>query len=404
MKLKLGENLRRLRKEKDLTQEQFAESIGVSFQAVSRWENGTAYPDMELLPSLSAFFDISVDALIGCPEEEKARQAEELLTALEKAAFAGESERVIPLIREIRRDHLDSPKLWRFWPQSPQSKACFCQPKVLQEVRLTAEKILDINRDTDSRTDAIFNMAMLEDDEHIDSFLSRYATAEDLSKETLLRGRYASRGEWEKYARAQQQRLFGQINDLMANWCVEREPDAPEMMLYMNTAQLQLLHNVNTQAPDKTHPISANGEVDIFAYQRLQLGMERACYLAAVGETEETFIVLEDVISLLEKVMRITTPELFRCTSPWLKAVEWTAEKTWWRPHNDPQEAEEQNIWLHCNAYCECIYPSNVYEMLEQPCRFIKGGQWLERLRDDPRYTALVERVKALIVTRTNNQ
>lgn len=58
MKLKLGENLRRLRKEQELTQEQFSTTIGVSFQAVSCWENGTAYPDMELLPSLSAFWGV----------------------------------------------------------------------------------------------------------------------------------------------------------------------------------------------------------------------------------------------------------------------------------------------------------------------------------------------------------
>jgi len=86
MKLKLGENLRRLRKERELTQEQFSTAIGVSFQAVSRWENGTAYPDMELLPALSSFFGVSVDTLLGCPEAEKEEQAEMLLEELHKAA------------------------------------------------------------------------------------------------------------------------------------------------------------------------------------------------------------------------------------------------------------------------------------------------------------------------------
>ena len=45
MKLFIGENLKRLRKEKGLTQEQLAERLNVSFQAVSKWECGDGYPD-----------------------------------------------------------------------------------------------------------------------------------------------------------------------------------------------------------------------------------------------------------------------------------------------------------------------------------------------------------------------
>ena len=42
MKLMIGENLRRLRREKDITQEQLAEILSVSYQSVSRWENGVS--------------------------------------------------------------------------------------------------------------------------------------------------------------------------------------------------------------------------------------------------------------------------------------------------------------------------------------------------------------------------
>ncbi len=71
MKLKLGENLRRLRKERGLTQEQFSTAIGVSFQAVSRWENGTAYPDMELLPCLSSFSGCRLTRFSAVPRQRK---------------------------------------------------------------------------------------------------------------------------------------------------------------------------------------------------------------------------------------------------------------------------------------------------------------------------------------------
>ena len=65
MKLIIGENIRRLRLAKDLTQEQLAEELGVSPQTVSRWEGCSSYPDVELLPEIAGYFDISVDALIG---------------------------------------------------------------------------------------------------------------------------------------------------------------------------------------------------------------------------------------------------------------------------------------------------------------------------------------------------
>lgn len=58
-------NLQKYRKAGNLTQEQLAEKVGVSFQAVSKWENGTAYPNVELLPHIASVFQISIDALLG---------------------------------------------------------------------------------------------------------------------------------------------------------------------------------------------------------------------------------------------------------------------------------------------------------------------------------------------------
>lgn len=52
----LGEKLRTLRKGKDLTQEQLAERLGVSFQTISKWENSSSYPDITILPALANFF------------------------------------------------------------------------------------------------------------------------------------------------------------------------------------------------------------------------------------------------------------------------------------------------------------------------------------------------------------
>ena len=53
-----------LRRQKNATQEELAQSVGVSAQAVSKWENG-GMPDVELLPKIADFFDVPVDALFG---------------------------------------------------------------------------------------------------------------------------------------------------------------------------------------------------------------------------------------------------------------------------------------------------------------------------------------------------
>ncbi len=63
--MKLGSNIRTLRQRKGLTQEQVAAHLGVSYQAVSKWETGANTPDISLLPELARLFDVTIDALFS---------------------------------------------------------------------------------------------------------------------------------------------------------------------------------------------------------------------------------------------------------------------------------------------------------------------------------------------------
>ena len=56
-----GMRIADLRKQKGLTQEQLADRLGVSYQSVSRWENGVTYPDIEFLPAIAKYFSVSLD-------------------------------------------------------------------------------------------------------------------------------------------------------------------------------------------------------------------------------------------------------------------------------------------------------------------------------------------------------
>ncbi len=69
----LGKKIQKLRKEKNWTQEELAERLGVSSQAVSKWETDISSPDISLLRPLAAVMEISVDYLLNPNEEEQAQ-------------------------------------------------------------------------------------------------------------------------------------------------------------------------------------------------------------------------------------------------------------------------------------------------------------------------------------------
>ena len=68
MELHIGKNIRRLRRERNLTQEEVAAHLGISFQSISKWERGDGYPDITMLPALAHYFSATVDELLGMNE------------------------------------------------------------------------------------------------------------------------------------------------------------------------------------------------------------------------------------------------------------------------------------------------------------------------------------------------
>lgn len=78
MNLLIGENIKRIRRERNLTQEEVANHLGISFQSISKWERDDGYPDITMLPALANYFGISVDELLGMSETEKSDKYEEI--------------------------------------------------------------------------------------------------------------------------------------------------------------------------------------------------------------------------------------------------------------------------------------------------------------------------------------
>lgn len=96
--------LKRIRKEKGLTQEQLADAVGVSAQAVSKWE-GQSYPDAGLLPSIADALDVTIDELFGREREQKKSMREQVVAHFKSLASkqGQDSENTIEEAYEICR-------------------------------------------------------------------------------------------------------------------------------------------------------------------------------------------------------------------------------------------------------------------------------------------------------------
>ncbi len=79
MTINLGDNIKKLRREQNLTQETLAEFLGVTFQSVSNWERGESYPDITMLPEIAGFFKVSVDELLGANKSKDEEEIKRLL-------------------------------------------------------------------------------------------------------------------------------------------------------------------------------------------------------------------------------------------------------------------------------------------------------------------------------------
>ena len=89
--MKIGKFIATLRKEKNMTQEQLGEKLGVTNKTISRWENGNYMPDVEMLSLLSKEFGVSINEIISgeriATEDFKEAADNNLVTALDNSSF-----------------------------------------------------------------------------------------------------------------------------------------------------------------------------------------------------------------------------------------------------------------------------------------------------------------------------
>lgn len=101
MDIILNKNLQELRRKNGNTQEELANFLLVSPQAVSKWERGESVPDLFLLPKIASYYDVSVDDLLGVGEIRKRERIDEFTKKAKNYLMDGKTKEAVSVCREI---------------------------------------------------------------------------------------------------------------------------------------------------------------------------------------------------------------------------------------------------------------------------------------------------------------
>ena len=161
MELMIGNKLKKLRRDKDLTQEEVATHLGISYQAISKWERGDGYPDITMLPTLANYFSVSVDELIGMEEISSAKKLDEINLKWQENRSLGKHKENVELMQNALKTYPNnallliqlSVSLERL-DGSEKEKQAF-----LKESIMIQEQILKYCSDSEVRGAALFNIA-----------------------------------------------------------------------------------------------------------------------------------------------------------------------------------------------------------------------------------------------------
>lgn len=96
--LRIAENLVRLRHDRNVTQKELADFMGVTKASVSKWESGRTVPDVLLLPQIASFFGVTLDELVGYEETLSREQIQKIY--LNHAMLAGTQEACMAVLQE----------------------------------------------------------------------------------------------------------------------------------------------------------------------------------------------------------------------------------------------------------------------------------------------------------------
>lgn len=243
MNLNFAENFKKLRRGKDITQEKIAEELGVSGQAVSRWELGICYPDLELLPSIANYFGVTIDALLSNDKASREKERERF----DESFYSYDGEDRIRYAMEYCRKYPDD-VYYNHWLVESIVPCVFNDAEMYKKYASLLYKNAELLLNTPYRDETILRMAAVCDESELKKWLDM-APYSGFSRRYCLNFRASFRDDDSGWHIQNGLELFESFADLLDRRC----PDSvgPEMKSQFQRDVMRVVRSFgNGNVPD----------------------------------------------------------------------------------------------------------------------------------------------------------
>ena len=400
MILNFAENLKTLRMSRGLTQSELAEELGVSGQAVSRWENTThtSYPDIELLPIIAGYFEVSVDELLGCS---KAQAEERLKRYWARVNACDKTEDGHMQKHELLKE------MYKAYPEDPEIMNAFCLSKCWTHAWLNTH---DLSKDlallwemTEKlqrcnvrhyRENAVKVLINAIDDAHLEECIDKYTSDMDLSRFQLLEWRYAGKMDSapDRYYDIRQRNLLYAIGGLFSIKSGNKDDlEDAEYRLWRSKMLIGVMDALCNHPCNK--PVSGDGEPDLWSARRIFHGISLAECICA-SDKKEALAILEDAADLAEKLCALPEGTVLGYRSPCLDRLFAPLERKMSQQQADARKSPilVANVIARNTDYGLHYCAKSIYDHL---MRTAETGNFAS-LRDTAQFKKILERFQSM--------